>query len=104
VVSTDPAVLIYAAIEQPKLSCPISSSKRSAPFSPTVFLLLSPAGMGGGLGELDGPIHEEREQVAHDEDRSLHLSIMGVTILRVPNQRVFEEPEAVLEEIHEIVG
>ncbi len=42
--------------------------------------------------ELDGPVHEEHEQIAHDEDRALYLSVLGVTILRVPNQRVFDEP------------
>jgi very-short-patch-repair endonuclease len=29
---------------------------------------------------------------------------LGVTILRFPNHRVFEEPEAVLGKIHETVG
>ncbi len=54
--------------------------------------------------ELDGPIHEERRQAAHDEDRAVYLSILGLTILRFTNQRVFEEPESVLREIHETVG
>ena len=54
--------------------------------------------------ELDGPVHEEPLQVAHDEDRDLYLRSMGMTVLRVSNQRVFEEPEAVLREIRETAG
>jgi very-short-patch-repair endonuclease len=54
--------------------------------------------------ELDGPSHDEPQQAAHDEDRALYLKALGVTILRFPNQRVFEEPDAVLGEIHETVG
>jgi very-short-patch-repair endonuclease len=54
--------------------------------------------------ELDGAVHEEPRQAAHDEERVLYLSVLGVSILRFPNQRVLEEPEAVLGEIHETVG
>ena len=54
--------------------------------------------------ELDGPVHEERLQAAHDENRDLYLSTLGLTILRFTNQRIFEEPEAVLQEIHATVG
>jgi very-short-patch-repair endonuclease len=54
--------------------------------------------------ELDGPVHEERQQAAHDAERDLCLSALGFTILRFTNQRVFEEPEGVLLEIHGVVG
>ena len=51
--------------------------------------------------ELDGTVHEEPSQIAHDEDRDLHLRAVGMTVLRFSNQRVFEEPQAVLREIRE---
>jgi very-short-patch-repair endonuclease len=54
--------------------------------------------------ELDGPVHEEPQQAAHDEERALYLSVMGFAILRFTNQRVLEEPETVLTEIHQAVG
>ena len=54
--------------------------------------------------ELDGPVHEDRRQVAHDENRDIYLRTLGLTIVRFTNQQVFEDPGAVLKKIHEIVG
>jgi very-short-patch-repair endonuclease len=54
--------------------------------------------------ELDGAVHEERRQAIHDEERALYLRALGLTILRFPNERVFQEPENVLGEIHGTVG
>jgi len=51
--------------------------------------------------ELDGPVHEEPSQIVHDEERDLYLRSIGMTILRFSNQRIFEEPQAVLREIQE---
>jgi very-short-patch-repair endonuclease len=54
--------------------------------------------------ELDGPVHEDRLQAAHDENRNFYLRTLGLTILRFTNQQVFEDPGAVLRKIHETVG
>jgi very-short-patch-repair endonuclease len=47
--------------------------------------------------ELDGEIHRGRQQ--HDRVRDAWLQSEGIAILRFPNRRVLDEPEAVLERI-----
>jgi very-short-patch-repair endonuclease len=49
--------------------------------------------------ELDGGVHDEPAQVAHDENRDAYLTSRGYSILRIPNHRLFQNPESVLEEI-----
>jgi type I restriction enzyme R subunit len=51
--------------------------------------------------ELDGQIHEDRRQSAHDENRDSYLRSLGCTILRFSNREVFENRETVLSKIHE---
>ncbi len=51
--------------------------------------------------ELDGEIHQEPQQRAHDENRDSYLRSLGHTILRFPNHAVCLEPEAVLDRILE---
>jgi type I restriction enzyme R subunit len=48
--------------------------------------------------ELDGEIHEEPAQVAHDENRDAYLRSRGYTILRLPNHRL-QDTESVVDEI-----
>ncbi|PYQ60323.1 MAG: hypothetical protein DMF53_17220, partial [Acidobacteria bacterium] len=54
--------------------------------------------------ELDGSVHEDCLQAAHDKNRDLYLRTLGLTILRFTNQQVFGAPGAVLQKIHETVG
>ncbi|HEV2851231.1 MAG TPA: DUF559 domain-containing protein [Thermoanaerobaculia bacterium] len=54
--------------------------------------------------ELDGPIHQEPLQAAHDENRDFYLRSIGLTVLRFTNDRIFQEPQAVLAEIHETIN
>jgi very-short-patch-repair endonuclease len=49
--------------------------------------------------ELDGGIHEASAQTAHDRNRDWFLRWRGYTVLRLCNDRVFEDPEGVLEEV-----
>src|SRR5215210_3921630 len=49
--------------------------------------------------ELDGDVHQQPAQVAHDENRGEYLSSRGYTVLRFPNHRIFQSPEAVVDEI-----
>ena len=53
--------------------------------------------------ELDGPIHQEPRQAVHDENRDSYLRSIGLTVLRFTNDRIFQEPQAVLAEIRETV-
>jgi len=52
--------------------------------------------------ELDGEVHSDRQQVAHDENRDLYLRSLGCTILRFPNQELLRNREAVLTQILEV--
>jgi very-short-patch-repair endonuclease len=49
--------------------------------------------------ELDGEVHSEPRQVAHDENRDDYIRSRGYRILRFPNQRVFDDPGGVLDEV-----
>jgi len=53
--------------------------------------------------ELDGGVHTDPRQRAHDENRDFYLRSLGCTILRFRNEDVFERPEAVLDRILEVV-
>ncbi len=49
--------------------------------------------------ELDGGVHETRDQTAHDENRDFFLRSVGYTILRFPNEHVFADPDSILRQI-----
>jgi very-short-patch-repair endonuclease len=54
--------------------------------------------------ELDGEVHADPRQAAHDKNRDFYLRSVGCTILRFPNQELFENREAVLTRILDTVG
>ncbi|HSU84859.1 MAG TPA: DUF559 domain-containing protein, partial [Thermoanaerobaculia bacterium] len=49
--------------------------------------------------ELDGDVHSDPHQVAHDKNRDSYLRSLGCTILRFPNRDLFQSREAVLSQI-----
>jgi type I restriction enzyme, R subunit len=49
--------------------------------------------------ELDGDVHSDPHQAAHDENRDSYLRSLGCTILRFPNRDLFQNREAVLSKI-----
>jgi very-short-patch-repair endonuclease len=49
--------------------------------------------------ELDGEVHTEPAQAAHDENRDAYLRSRGYGILRIPNQRLFQDPEGVVDDL-----
>ena len=49
--------------------------------------------------ELDGEVHAEAQPAARDRERDAHIRGLGFTILRFPNDRVFEDTAGVLSEI-----
>ena len=51
--------------------------------------------------ELDGEVHSDPHQVAHDKNRDSYLRSLGCTILRFPNRDLFQNREAVLTQILE---
>jgi very-short-patch-repair endonuclease len=53
--------------------------------------------------ELDGDVHADPRQAAHDENRDFYLRSVGCTILRFPNHDLFENREAVLTKILDTV-
>ena len=53
----------------------------------------------GLIIELDGDIHDTREQLTKDSKRDKYLASLGNTIIRIPNQRIFDDIQAVLEEL-----
>jgi very-short-patch-repair endonuclease len=53
--------------------------------------------------ELDGGIHSDPRQAAHDRNRDFYLRSIGCTILRIPNQDLFENRESVLTRILDTV-
>ncbi len=54
--------------------------------------------------ELDGEVHGDRRQAAHDENRDHYLRYLGHEILRFTNRQVFEEPDSVLDRIAEVAA
>jgi very-short-patch-repair endonuclease len=54
--------------------------------------------------ELDGGVHDDRGQAAHDENRDFYLRFLGHEVLRFTNHQVFEEPDSVLDRIAEVAA
>jgi len=49
--------------------------------------------------ELDGEVHASAAQTAHDENRDEYLQALGYEVLRFPNEKLLQDPPAVLTEI-----
>lgn len=49
--------------------------------------------------ELDGDVHEEPTQALHDINRDAFLRARGYGILRIPNHRLFHDPEGIIDEL-----
>ena len=49
--------------------------------------------------ELDGGIHEERQQKIHDENRDANLIALGYKVLRLTNEEVQADLDSALERI-----
>jgi very-short-patch-repair endonuclease len=54
--------------------------------------------------EVDGPVHCEPQQAAHDENRDIVLRSLGLKLLRVTNSEVFQDLDAVLRQIAKAAG
>jgi len=52
--------------------------------------------------ELDGSVHEEKAQIAHDTNRDANLNALGYRVLRFTNQQIAEDLDAVLESIAQL--
>jgi len=49
--------------------------------------------------ELDGPVHETNARKPIDKKRDAYLKSLGLTVLRIPNQRLLDSTDQVLNEI-----
>ena len=49
--------------------------------------------------EIDGSVHNEAQQMAHDQNRDANLTTLGYTILRFTNDEVFLDVRDVLNRI-----
>jgi very-short-patch-repair endonuclease len=52
--------------------------------------------------ELDGPVHDGKSQLVHDDNRDANLAEQGYTVLRFTNDKLFEDPESVLDQIMDV--
>ncbi len=51
--------------------------------------------------EVDGEVHMDHRQVAHDENRDFYLRSLGCTILRFSNRQISDDIDAVRAQIRE---
>ena len=54
--------------------------------------------------ELDGPVHDATKRQPVDAKRDAYLKSLGMTIVRIKNERLFEETETVLHEIAQAIA
>jgi len=54
--------------------------------------------------EVDGGYHRTPKQMAYDRRRDSAFCALGITTIRIQNQRVFSDMRGVLEEIREALG
>ena len=54
--------------------------------------------------ELDGAVHDQPEQKQRDDQRNAYLQSLGHTVLRFPNQAIFEDLGTVLRVIAQHIG
>ncbi len=53
--------------------------------------------------ELDGEVHDADPQQAWDENRDIYLQQRGFKVLRFRNEAVFDDPDSILQRIHEAI-
>ncbi len=53
--------------------------------------------------ELDGAVHLDDAQVAHDRNRDGYLKTLGYTILRFPNEKALLSGRSLVEEIAQVI-
>ena len=53
--------------------------------------------------ELDGEVHSTASQAAHDENRDTYLEYLGYSIIRIPNQDIFQDLAAVMARLSKLV-
>jgi very-short-patch-repair endonuclease len=49
--------------------------------------------------ELDGGIHSDPGQQAHDQNRDTFLLSLGLRVLRIPNEELLQAPDKVVEKV-----
>ena len=54
--------------------------------------------------ELDGAIHDTKENMDYDKVRTLHLNEEGIIVVRFRNEEVMNEVEVVLKKIREVAN
>ncbi len=50
--------------------------------------------------EVDGGIHETRDQREHDEARDMYLHELGYSVLRIKNEDIYNDIQQTLQRIH----
>ena len=53
--------------------------------------------------EVDGDVHDEAEQIAHDQAREEYLRTRSLRIVRFRNEQVLEQLDTVVQEIERII-
>ena len=51
--------------------------------------------------EVDGSVHDEPHQKAHDENRDIFLRSLGYKILRFSNEQILDDVDSVLQDLAE---
>jgi very-short-patch-repair endonuclease len=72
--------------------------RRQYPLGPFVLDFCCPAQR--LVVELDGSAHDDPEQISRDAVRSQHLLTHGYRVIRFRNEEVFDNLDAVIEQIH----
>jgi len=54
--------------------------------------------------ELDGGVHSQPSQMQKDAAKEDHLRTLGISLLRIPNGLVLEDPEGFAHKVREAIG
>jgi very-short-patch-repair endonuclease len=71
--------------------------RRQAPLGPFILDFYCPAAK--LVVELDGPVHDLREEKEYDKVREDHLNVRGLRVIRFNNEQILSDFSSVLEEI-----
>jgi len=88
---TEPELMLWARLKRRSAETPVFRNQH--PMGPYILDFYCAAAK--LAVEVDGALHGEDEQIAHDERRDAWLGRQGVTVYRIPASSVFENADQV---------
>ena len=97
---TEPEVLLWSRLRRRQPNTPVF--RRQHPLGHYILDFFCPAA--GLVVEIDGHLHGEPEQAAHDQRRDRYLEARGLVVHRIPASSVFQNVDEVADGLRRLAA